>query len=121
MAPDFPCGQNQKLWLLHTALHAMVAEAEAQHPSDAGSQAHLGHEEGAAVVEDLRVVGTLGQRVQPHADRLLSVPVPDVKVGQRVSQRARLRAQLQQRLTQSNAVVKPAATGQTGRGGHPGV
>lgn len=53
--------------------------------ADAANQAHLSHEEGAAVIEDLGVVGTLGQSVQPHADCLLSISVPDVKVGQRVS------------------------------------
>lgn len=74
------------------------------------NQAHLSHEECAAVIEDLGVVGTLGQSVQPHVDCLLSVSIPDVKVGQRVSQSARLRTQLQQRLTQGNAVIKPAAT-----------
>lgn len=73
------------------------------------SRADLSHEEDAAVVEDLGVVGTLGQGVQPHADRLLSAPVPDVKVGQGVSQRARLGTQLQQRLAQGHAVVEPAA------------
>lgn len=78
--------------------------------ADGVNQAHLSHEERAAVIEDLSVVGTLGQSVQPHVDCLLSISIPDVKVGQCVSQSARLRTQLQQRLTQSNAVIKPAAT-----------
>lgn len=73
---------------------------------------HLSHEELAAVIEDLGVVGTLSQSVKPHADRLISVSFPDVEVGQSVSQSARLGTQLQQRLAQSDAIVEPAATRQ---------
>lgn len=87
MAPDFPCQQSKddlpvtsNIWLGQTALHATI-----HFFPDAVEQAHLSHEEGAAVIEDLSVVGTLGQRVQPHADCLLSISIPDVKVGQSVS------------------------------------
>lgn len=62
------------------------------------------------MIEDLSVVGTLYQSVKPHADRLVSVSFADVELGQSVSQRARLRTKLQQRLTQSDALIKPSET-----------
>lgn len=64
------------------------------------------------MIEDLGVVGALGQSVKPHADRLISVSFPDVEVGQSVSQSAGLGTQLQQRLAQSDAIIKPAVTRQ---------
>lgn len=63
------------------------------------SRTHLGHEEAAGVVEDLAVVGTLGQRPQPRADRLLPVALAVVEVRQDVTQLTRLRTRPQQRLT----------------------
>lgn len=69
---------------------------------------HLGHEELAGVVEDLGVVGTLGQSVKPHADRLITVSSPDVEVGQSVPQNARVRTELQQRLTETDTLIEPA-------------
>lgn len=71
-------------------------------------RAHLSHEELAGVIEDLSVVGTLGQSVKPHADRLIAVSFTHVEVGQSVSQSARLRTKLQQRLAQSNPLIEPA-------------
>lgn len=62
------------------------------------------------MIEDIGVVGTLGQGVKPHADGLISVSILDVEVGQRISQSARLRAQLKQRLAQGNAIIKPVIT-----------
>lgn len=61
------------------------------------------------MIEDLGVVGALGQSVKPHADRLISVSFPDVEVGQSVSQSAGLGTRLQQRLAQSDAIIEPAA------------
>lgn len=67
-------------------LQQLGERKETERPlTDGVNLAHLSHEEGAAVVEDLSVVGTLGQSVQPHADGLFCISVPDVKVGQRVS------------------------------------
>lgn len=62
------------------------------------------------MIEDLCIVGALGQSVKPHADRLISVSFCDVEVGQSVSEGAGLGTQLQQRLTESDAIIKPAAT-----------
>lgn len=59
------------------------------------------------MVENLCVVGTLGQSVKPHADRLVCASLPDVEVGQSLPQRAGLGAELQQRLAKSHALIQP--------------
>lgn len=68
---------------------------------------HLGHEELAGVVEDLGVVGTLGQSVEPHADGGAGVSFGDVHLGQSVAKHTGLGTQLQQGLAQQDPVVKP--------------
>lgn len=62
------------------------------------------------MVEDLGVVGALGQSVQPHADRPVALSLPDVQLGQGVSQSAGLGTDVQQRLAQTHRLIKPAAT-----------
>lgn len=57
------------------------------------------------MIEDLCVVGTLCQSVEPHADCVIAVSLPDVEVGQSISQSTGLRTELQQRLTQSDALI----------------
>ena len=57
-------------------------------PGVTGGGTHLGHEEAAGVVEDLCVVGTLGQGVEPDGDRLLPVALAMVEVRQGVAQLA---------------------------------
>lgn len=71
---------------------------------------HLSHQEFAGVIEDLSGVRALSQRVEPHADRLLWVSLPDVELGQSVSHGAGLGTVLQQRLAQNDTVIIPAGT-----------
>ena len=61
------------------------------------------------MVEDLRVVGTLGQRVQPDGDRLLAVALALVEVCQGVPQLARHGTRLQQGLAQLHRLLQPGA------------
>lgn len=60
------------------------------------------------MVEDLGIVGTLGQSVQPHADCLITVSSPEVEVGQSIPQNARVRTELQQRLAETDTLIEPA-------------
>lgn len=68
---------------------------------------HPSHEEPAAAVEDLGIVRTLGQRLQPEVDRLLLVALLEVQLGQRVSQRARVGTRSQQVVAQRCRFLKP--------------
>lgn len=65
------------------------------------------------MIEDLGVVGTLGQSVEPHSDRLICVSSPDVELSQSVSQSAGLRTELQQRLAEDDTFIKPVERQQT--------
>lgn len=99
--------------LLHTLnrfCYCHLHQGEATHTHTEVFVSHLGHEEAAAVVEHLGVVGTLSQSEQPHADRLVCVPLQDVELGQSVSQRARVGTEVQQRLTQRDAFIEPAGS-----------
>lgn len=74
---------------------------------------HLLHEKLAGVIENLGVIGTLGQSVEPHSDRLICVSSPDVELSQSVSQSAGLRTELQQRLAEDDTFIKPVERRQT--------
>lgn len=62
------------------------------------------------MVEDLCVVGTLRQGVQPCTSGALCVAPTEVEVGESASQRARVRTHLQQTFTEGHTLLVPAGT-----------